>query len=37
MSAGALSRDILWSKPNLREAIKFTERKHNVNIKYSTK
>jgi hypothetical protein len=35
-SAGALSRDILWSKPSLKDAIDFTERKHGVKIIFKT-
>lgn len=29
---GGLARDVLWSKPSLGEAIKFTEKKHGVKI-----
>jgi len=31
-TAGGLARDILWSKPNLTEAIKYAEKKHKVRI-----
>lgn len=33
-TAGGLSRDILWSKPNMKDAIKFAEKKHHVRILY---
>ena len=32
---GALARDILWSKPTLKEAVKFASEKHGVNLKLS--
>ena len=32
-SAGGLARDILWSKPSLNEAIKFSAKKHGVKIR----
>lgn len=35
-TAGGLARDILWSRPNLGEAVKYAEKKHGVNIVLDT-
>ena len=31
-TAGGLSRDVLWSKPTLKEAVNFAEKKHGLRI-----
>ena len=34
-TAGGLARDILWSKPSLAEAVRYSEKKHGVKIRIS--